>query len=263
MKSTRPHRSRPAVTTTRTALDPADERKTSPAGTARLRRPGRLNPGSFGADVARSAAPGRREQGRGTIRIYTDAARWFAAAHLLAETNKTTWEQVEADDVRRWVVWLLGITPRLRLPAVPLAAPVLPLAGRPRTTSPTRWPGSALRGWRTSRSRFSPALNFQAGRACRGNSFEHRRDAAILAVFLSTGIRLTEMAGIRHHPDDLTTVTWTWAREIRVRGKGGKPRTVKISHEAARRLDRYLRVRSRHELAYRPQLWLGVMTAAR
>ena len=47
------------------------------------------------------------------------------------------------------------------------------------------------------------------------------------------------------------------AREIKVRGKGGRDRIVKISHEAARRLDRYLRVRSRHELAYRPELWLG------
>ena len=33
---------------------------------------------------------------------------------------------------------------------------------------------------------------------------------------------------------------------------------VKIGHEAARALDRYLRVRSRHGQAWRPQLWLGV-----
>ena len=33
---------------------------------------------------------------------------------------------------------------------------------------------------------------------------------------------------------------------------------VRIGHEAARALDRYLRVRSRHEQAHRPQLWLGV-----
>jgi hypothetical protein len=32
---------------------------------------------------------------------------------------------------------------------------------------------------------------------------------------------------------------------------------VKLSHEAARRLDRYLRARSGHELAWRPELWLG------
>jgi integrase len=35
-------------------------------------------------------------------------------------------------------------------------------------------------------------------------------------------------------------------------------RTVKISHQAARSLDRYLRARARHPQAHRPQLWLGV-----
>jgi site-specific recombinase XerD len=96
-------------------------------------------------------------------------------------------------------------------------------------------------------------------RACQGNSFEDRRDTAILAVLLATGIRLAELTGIRYDPDDpYRSDVDLEAREIRVRGKGGKPRTVKISHEAARRLDRYLRVRSRHEVAYRPQLWLGV-----
>ena len=99
----------------------------------------------------------------------------------------------------------------------------------------------------------------QLGRACRGNSFEDRRDAAIIAVFLATGIRLAELTGIRYHPDDpYRSDVDLDAREVRVRGKGGRPRTVKLTHEAARRLDRYLRVRSRHELAWRPELWLGV-----
>ena len=49
-----------------------------------------------------------------------------------------------------------------------------------------------------------------------------------------------------------------WQREIIVRGKGGKTRTVKISYGAARSLDRYLRVRAWHAQAYRAQLWLGV-----
>ena len=39
-------------------------------------------------------------------------------------------------------------------------------------------------------------------RACRGNTFAQRRDAAILAVFRATGIRLAELAGIRYHPAD-------------------------------------------------------------
>jgi hypothetical protein len=44
----------------------------------------------------------------GTIRIYTEAPLWFAAAHLLGETDKTRWSQVDSQDVQRWVAWLLG-----------------------------------------------------------------------------------------------------------------------------------------------------------
>jgi hypothetical protein len=47
-----------------------------------------------------------------------------------------------------------------------------------------------------------------------------------------------------------------WQREITVRGKSGQ-RIVRIGHEAARALDRYLRVRARHAQAHRPELWLG------
>jgi integrase len=86
-----------------------------------------------------------------------------------------------------------------------------------------------------------------------------RLSAAILAVFEATGIRLSELAGIRYgaggpaHGDlDL------YRREIRVFGKGGTPRIVTISYEAARSVDRYLRARVKHPLAGRPELWLGV-----
>jgi integrase len=48
------------------------------------------------------------------------------------------------------------------------------------------------------------------------------------------------------------------AREIRIRGKGGTVRTVKIGRQAARSLDRYLRAGARHLQAWRPELWLGV-----
>jgi site-specific recombinase XerD len=66
------------------------------------------------------------------------------------------------------------------------------------------------------------------GKACWGNTFAHRRDAAIVAVFLATGIRLTELTGIRYHPDDSDrSDVDLGAREIRVRGKGGRPRTVR------------------------------------
>ncbi len=37
----------------------------------------------------------------------------------------------------------------------------------------------------------------------------------------------------------------------------GSARIVRIGHQAARSLDRYIRARSRHAQAWRPQLWLG------
>jgi site-specific recombinase XerD len=39
-------------------------------------------------------------------------------------------------------------------------------------------------------------------KACQGRSFAARRDAAIIAVFTATGIRLSELAGIRYHAGD-------------------------------------------------------------
>jgi integrase/recombinase XerD len=84
-------------------------------------------------------------------------------------------------------------------------------------------------------------------KACQGRSFGQRRDAAIIVVLTATGIRAAELAGIRYDPHDpRRSDVDLWAREITVRGKGGKPRIVRISHEAARALNRYLRVRSRH-----------------
>jgi integrase/recombinase XerD len=68
----------------------------------------------------------------------------------------------------------------------------------------------------------------------------------------ASGIRLSELAGIRCGDLDLET------REIKVLGKGRKERIVKIDYEAARRVDRYLRVRASHEQASRSWLWLGV-----
>ena len=77
-------------------------------------------------------------------------------------------------------------------------------------------------------------------------------------MFAATGIRLAEMAGLRYEPDDPQQGDVdVWQREITVRGKGGKARIVKVTYDAARALDRYLRVRARHAQAWRPQLWLG------
>ncbi len=79
-----------------------------PPPPSRLRRPGPLDAGPFAADVASFGLHLAAEnKATGTIRIYTEAPRWFAAAHLLPETGKTRWEQVDTQDVQRWLVWLL------------------------------------------------------------------------------------------------------------------------------------------------------------
>ena len=96
-------------------------------------------------------------------------------------------------------------------------------------------------------------------RACAGRTFAQRRDAAIIAVFRATGIRLAELAPLRYdRGDPRRSDVDLRQREITVRGKGGKDRIVRIGHQAARSLDRYIRARSRHGQAWRPQLWLGV-----
>ena len=43
-----------------------------------------------------------------TVRMYTEAVQWFAAAHLIPQTCQTRWEQVSGQDIQRWMVWLLG-----------------------------------------------------------------------------------------------------------------------------------------------------------
>jgi site-specific recombinase XerD len=226
----------------------------------RGRRPGQLGAGPFAADVASFRLHLAAEnKAAGTIRIYTEAPLWFATAYLLRETEKTRWEQVDAQDVQRWTVRLLGSYSEAyaRQQYRSLRQFFLWLAAEDEVADPTA-------GLRAPSVREKPVPFFTSvelsklEQACRGSTFAQRRDAAILAVFRATGIRLAELAGIRYAPDDPRRSDLDLERrEIKVGGKGGKERTVKIDHEAARQVDRYLRVRARHEQAYRLGLWLG------
>jgi integrase/recombinase XerD len=42
-----------------------------------------------------------------TVRTYTEAVRWFAAACLTADAGRSRWEEVGKQDVQRWMAWLL------------------------------------------------------------------------------------------------------------------------------------------------------------
>jgi site-specific recombinase XerD len=92
-------------------------------------------------------------------------------------------------------------------------------------------------------------------------SFQGRRDAAIIRMFLDSGARRTEIANLRWAPDDETTNDVEWqpgGAYIRVLGKGRRQRLVHIGAKAARALDRYLRVRGDSPHAHLPWLWLGL-----
>jgi site-specific recombinase XerD len=88
--------------------------------------------------------------------------------------------------------------------------------------------------------------------ACQGPTFENRRDEAIIRLFVDTGMRASELIGLR--VDDLD-------REqslAYVEGKGGRGRACPYGARTADALRRYLRARARHPMAGRTDaLWLG------
>lgn len=195
-----------------------------------------------------------------TIRTYVEAAQWFAAAHLLAHTGHTDWSDVTADDVRAWLVYLLDQysdsyannqyralqqffkwhadeeevgNPMGRLKPPRVAEKIVPV--------------------------FTEEELNLLSKTCQGKTFVDRRDQAIIELFKATGIRLSEMAGICYDPEhpergdiDLER------RELRVTGKGRKERMVRFGYNAARAVDRYLRLRGKHSYAHSPKLWLGI-----
>ncbi len=86
---------------------------------------------------------------------------------------------------------------------------------------------------------------------CAGTDFEERRDQAILRLFLDTGIRLAELAGLRAEDVDFEHTVAV------VLGKGSRPRAVPFGRRTTRALDRYLRARGHHPQADIEWLWLG------
>ncbi len=94
--------------------------------------------------------------------------------------------------------------------------------------------------------------------ACAGQSFDERRDTAILRVFLDTGARLSEIAGLRYNlEDDENNDVDLDQGLLRLLGKGRRWRLVSLGSKAVRALDRYIRLRDRHHAAASPALWIG------
>jgi site-specific recombinase XerC len=92
--------------------------------------------------------------------------------------------------------------------------------------------------------------------SCAGNDLRSRRDTAILLCLADGGLRLSELAGLRVEDVDLE------AKMLFVMGKGtarkgARPRAVPVGVKTTLAISRYLRVRERHPLHDRPELWLG------
>lgn len=93
---------------------------------------------------------------------------------------------------------------------------------------------------------------------CDGQTFEDRRDQAILRVFIAGGARLAELTGLRWTPTNPETHDVDlMASTIVVFGKNRRHRTIYVGAKAARAIDRYVRVRTRHPHHDSPALWLG------
>ena len=88
-------------------------------------------------------------------------------------------------------------------------------------------------------------------KACAGREFTELRDTAIIRVLIDTGVRREEVASIPLDDLDLDTDSVT------ITGKGRRPATLDLSAKTCQALERYLRARSHHPLARRPELWLG------
>jgi site-specific recombinase XerD len=96
-----------------------------------------------------------------------------------------------------------------------------------------------------------------------GAGFRDRRDQALILLLFDTGLRVSELVGLRWTPEDpdANDIGLDDA-VVRVYGKaarsgGPRERLLPLGRRSIRALDRYLRVRRSHPDADLPSLWLG------
>jgi integrase/recombinase XerD len=193
-----------------------------------------------------------RNLSKSTLTVYLGSAHALAD-WLAAETDVRQWSEVTKAHVETWITHLLettsASTANNRYRAVQQLfkwlvddeeIAVSPMA----RMSPPKLEEKLV-------PILSTAQIKQLLKTCTGNEFVNRRDAAIIRLFLATGMRLAEMTGLKLSDisyDDRTAV---------VTGKGRRTRIVRFDAETARLLDRYERVRASDHHASRPELWLG------
>lgn len=199
-----------------------------------------------------------------TIRSYTDVARMFIAylnehqlpcdaegvqaehvrAFLVRERHRTS--EASADvcfrNLRVWFNWMCSDDIGERT----TPSPVLK-GDRPNVT-------------RKAKKYLSEDDQRRLLRTAASNSFEDRRDAALMRILGDSGPRASGLMNVRYTPrdPDASDVDLR-GRRLRIRLKGGDEHWLPIGAKAAQALDRYLRARSAHKHALTsPWLWLGI-----
>jgi site-specific recombinase XerD len=186
----------------RASAEPQEERKTMTIPHPRPRQRKPLDAGMFTPEIGsfrlHLAAEGKAAK---TVRTYTEAVAWFAAAHLIPRTSPTRWDQAGGQDVQRWLARLLTrysdayASNQYRA----LQQFFRWLAEKEQLPDPM----ARLRAPKISEKLvpvFSSGELSALEKTCQGRSFAQRRDAAVIAVLKATGwrgIRAGELAGIR------------------------------------------------------------------
>ena len=139
----------------------------------RSQQPKRLDAGILQAEISsfalRLAAEGKAAK---TIRTYTEAVQWFAAARL---PGWASWEQVGSRDIQRWMAWLLGNQYRALQQFFKWLAAEDQLPDPMAGLRPPRVPAKLV-------PVFTGQELTRLQQACAGRSFAQRRDTAIIAV---------------------------------------------------------------------------------
>jgi Phage integrase, N-terminal SAM-like domain len=148
----------------------------------RFPQPKQLDAGMLQAEISsfalRLAAEGKAAK---TIRTYTEAVQWFAAARL---PGRASWEHVDRQDIQPWMAWLLD-----RYSSAYASNQYRALQQFFKWLAAEDQLPDPMDGLQPPRVTDKLAPVFTSGQlsrleqACAGRTFAQRRDAAIIAVF--------------------------------------------------------------------------------
>ncbi|MEV0994580.1 tyrosine-type recombinase/integrase [Nonomuraea sp. NPDC050202] len=187
-----------------------------------------------------------------TVTIYTGAIRKFARWLSDHRPDVETWEDVEPANIQDWIITILetrsdGYANNLYRSIQQFFKWWSEWTDEPNPMAKLRPPAVPEKDVPVLRKEQLGALL----KNCSGKTFVDLRDLAMILLFMDTGIRRAEMAGIKVEDLDLDM------REVKVHGKGRRDRVVSYGRKTAVVLDKYLRIRGKQKLKDNPALWLA------